>query len=93
MTESKLIQMGFKKEKVGDDYWYELSFNGHKFITNDTIRNNRKDEWFIGYQTKWDVDGFWFNDKLTEEGVFKIVFRLLTGYDFKLANQINASSQ
>ena len=87
MTEQQLIQMGFKKKKLDDDYWYELSFKGHKFVTNDTLRNKRKDKWFIGYQTKWDNDEFWFNEKLSEEGTFKIVFHLLTGSEFKLAHQ------
>jgi len=87
MTEKQLIQMGFKKKKLDDDYRYELNYRGHRFVTNDTLRNKKKDKWFIGYQTKWDEDGFWFNEKLSEEGVFKVVFHLLTGSDFKLYHQ------
>lgn len=87
MTENKLLQLGFKKKTFDDDYWYELSFKDHKFITNDTLRNERKDEWFIGYQNKADNADFWFNEKLNDVGVFKIVFHLFTGIEFKLACQ------
>ena len=87
MTELQLITMGFKKKKFDVDYWYEFNYKGHKFITNDSVRNNKKDRWYIGYQNKFDNDGFWFNGKLKDEGTFKIVFHLLTGIDFKLAHQ------
>lgn len=89
MTASQLVNMGFRKKKIDGEYWYELSYRGHKFITNDTLRNNGKDNWFVGYQTKWDNDGFWFNEKLKDEGVFRVVFHLLTGSELKLAHQRN----
>lgn len=79
MTENQLIQLGFKKKKLDDEYWYELKHKRHTFITNDTLRNNRKDKWFIGYADKWNVDGFWFNEKLSDINDFKNVFKILTG--------------
>lgn len=87
MTEQKLIEMGFKKRSFGDVYWYLLKMGKHEFITNDTIRNKRKDKWFVGYRNRPLDDFFWFNEKLSDTGIFKVVFHLLTGVDFKLANQ------
>ena len=87
MKEEELIQLGFKKKKSGNDYWYELRYRKHIFLTNDTIRNNRKDKWFIGYCPSKTEDTFWFNDNLKEQGMFPIIFHLLTGKEFKLAHQ------
>jgi len=90
MKEQDLINCGFKKKKEGDYYWYELKIKKHKFITNDALNNDGKDYWFIGYTQRKDMDDiFWFNEKLSEEGVFKIMFRVLTGLEFKLAYQRN----
>ncbi len=89
MTEQDLIHMGFKKKTLDSEYWYELKCKEHIFISNDTSYNNRKDDWMIGYQNSKEknTDTFWFNENLSEEAVFKIVFHLLAGIEFKLAHQ------
>lgn len=89
MKEQDLINMGFKKKVLDTDHWYELKCKNHVFITNDTMRNNGKDKWFIGYEDSRhkNYDTFWFNGRLTEETVFRIIFHVLTGIEFKLAHQ------
>lgn len=88
MKEQDLINMGFKKENFDGEYWYEIVCRNHKFITNDTAFNKKKDRWHIGYEdTEIKTDIFWFNNNLTEEPVFKTMFRVLTGVEFKLAHQ------
>lgn len=89
MTEKELINMGFKKKKSDSDYWFVLKMRKHVFITNDTLCNNKKDKWIIGYQTNGMEDMFWFNNNLKDAGAFKIIFHVLTGVDFKLAHQRN----
>lgn len=89
MKEQDLINMGFKKKLFDNEHWYELKCKNHVFITNDTMRNSRKDKWFIGYEDSMykNSDTFWFNENLIEESAFKIIFRVLTGVEFKLAHQ------
>jgi hypothetical protein len=87
MKEQNLINCGFKRIADDNEYWYEIRVKGgHRFLTNDTLWNDRKDNWIIGYDFK-NGDTFWFNNKLHEEGLFKIIFHLLVGKDFKLAHQ------
>lgn len=87
MTEQQLTKLGFKKKTFSDSYWFEFELKGgHTFLTNDLFGMRKKGEWYIGYQFKND-DTFWFNERLNDEGIFKIVFHLLIGKDFKLAHQ------
>jgi len=79
MNQKQLIELGFKKKKYDEYYWFELRHNGHVFLTNDDMRNNGNDKWFVGYQDKWNKDGFWFNEKLSDVDDFKTIFKVLTG--------------
>lgn len=81
MKEAELVKLGFKKKKQDTEYWFELRYHRHLFITNDTIYNKGSDVWHIGYETKGMMDIFWFNNQLTNPKDFKTIFRVLTGKD------------
>jgi len=88
MTKQDLLNFGFEIIQEDQYYWFELKYKNHRFISNDNAFNDGKDEWHLGYE---DIniyeDTFWFNGNLNEKGMFPIIFNLLTGKEFKLANQ------
>lgn len=87
MKQQDLINMGFKKESLDSDYWYQLKAKNHIFFTNDTIFNKGKDEWIIGYKNIATQEEFWFNQNLYDVVAFRIIFRVLIGKEFKLSHQ------
>ena len=77
MTTIELLSLGFKKKNLNGDYWYELCVGKHTFLTNDSVFNNGRDNWIVGYQHKHD--DFWFNNRLKSKSDFLVVFKVLTG--------------
>lgn len=89
MKAKELEEAGFiLKYYAGNSlFWYELRKGNHVFITNDNRFNKGKDTWHIGYENEKNCEECWFGNRLKEMGQFKIVFRMITGKEFKLAHQ------
>ena len=88
MTKEELVELGFKIKKSNGEYWYELKYKHHLFLTNDTLNNRRKDQWFIGYQNIEQNEDFWFNQNLSTVDCFTTVFFVLIGKVFQPRKKI-----
>lgn len=87
MKAKELIDAGFTMDIGKSCFWYILLKGKHLFITNDSVFNKGKDTWCIYYQNMETYEVCFFSKRLKEMGQFKIIFRILTGKEFKLANQ------
>lgn len=75
----KFLQKVAKKKKLNDDYWYELKAGGFTIITNDTLHNEGKDEWNLGFIAEdGQMDDYYWNGKWDTEEKLKELYHCFT---------------
>jgi hypothetical protein len=76
LTPEILKQLGFKKKRGGDGYWFELKYKKWTFITNDNYYSEKN--WHIGYAHKEHTSEFTFLTHCDTVEYFKLLFFVLT---------------
>ncbi len=79
MDEETLKFYGFKRKGNAHNYWFELIFGQHKFITSDN--NFKKGKFIIGYENlKDNEETCWFNSHINHWQKFDNLFKAITGH-------------